>query len=111
MPLFETIPVDIEHVRQLARDHWHVELGECVKVSQNHTFLAYKNTTERSILRVTPDPKRVRLDGIQLEVTLLDYLHRNQLPVCRSISSSIISSSVVRSDPFILCLYRLDVDE
>ncbi|CAF1054717.1 unnamed protein product, partial [Rotaria magnacalcarata] len=25
MPLVETIPVDVEQVRQLARDHWGVE--------------------------------------------------------------------------------------
>ena len=111
MPLFETIPIDIEHVRQLAREHWNVELGECAKASQNHTFYANKNTTERFVLRVTPDPRNERLNSTKLEVALLDYLHENHLPVCRTIPSVLTSSNVVHSDPLILCLFTFATGE
>ena len=111
MPLFETIPIDIDEVRQLARDHWGVEVEKCVKVSQNRTFLVNKGTTERFFLRVTPDPENKRFDTTELEVTLLDYLHENQLPVCRSIPSSITSSGIVRSGSLILCLFTFATGE
>lgn len=105
MPLFQTIPVDIEQVRQLALHHWGVEVGECLKVSQNHTFLANKGTTERFVLRVTPDPENKRFESTELEMALLEYLHDNNLPVCRPIQSSIVASAVVHSSPLILCLF------
>lgn len=104
MPLFETIPVDIEQIRQLGRDHWGVEVGECIKASQNHTFLAHKGTTERFVLRVTPDPDNKRFDCTELEIALLDYLHENKLPVCQTVKSSVTSSAVVRDGCLILCL-------
>ncbi|CAF0961206.1 unnamed protein product [Adineta steineri] len=106
MPLFETIPIDTDQVRQLARDHWNVELGECLKASQNHTFLATKkDTTERFVVRVTPDPDNKRTDCVELEVTLLEYLYENQLPVCRAVQSSITSSRFVRNDSLTICLF------
>ena len=111
MPLFETIPVDVEQVRQLARDHWGVEVGECIKVSQNHTFLVNKGTTERFVLRVTPDPHDKRFHSTELEVALLDYLHENKLPVCRTVQSSITSSGIVRSGSLILCLFTFATGE
>ena len=111
MPLFETIPIDADQVRQLARDHWNVEVGECAKVSQNHTFFVKKDTGERFVLRVTPDPDNKRFESTDLEVTLLQYLHENKLPVCRAIESSITSSAVVRSDSLILCLFTFATGE
>ncbi|CAF1470148.1 unnamed protein product [Adineta ricciae] len=111
MPLFETISIDTERVRQLARDHWDVEVGECLKSAQNHTFIANKNDSERFILRVTPDPNNKRLDSTELEVALLDYLHKNQLPVCRAIPSSITSKSVVHFESLILCLFTYATGE
>jgi Ser/Thr protein kinase RdoA (MazF antagonist) len=111
MPLFETIPVDIEQVRQLAQENWGVEVGECLKVSQNHTFLANKGTTERFVLRVTPDPNNKRFDSTVLEVALLDYLYENKLPVCRAIQSSVTSSAIVRSSSLILCLFTFATGE
>ncbi len=111
MPLFKTIPVDIEQIRLLARDHWNVEIGECVKASQNHTFLANKGTTERFVLRVTPDPENKRFDSTELEVALLEYLHENKLPVCRAVQSSTTSSAAVRSGSLILCLFTFATGE
>lgn len=111
MPLFETIPIDADQVRQLARDHWNVEVGECAKVSQNHTFFVKKDTGERFVLRVTPDPDNKRFESTELEVTLLQYLHENKLPVCRAIESSLTSSAVVRSDSLILCLFTFATGE
>ena len=105
MPLFETLPIDLDEVRQLARDHWNVELGVCLKASQNHTFVAENKESERFIVRVTPDPKNERLASTELEVALLQYLHDHQLPVCRSIPSCLTSSCVVRSGPLIVCLF------
>ena len=111
MPLFETIPVDIEQVHQLARDHWGVEVEDCLKAAQNHTFLAHKDTTERFALRVTPDPNNKRFDSTELEVALLKYLHENNLPVCQAVPSSITSSGVVRSGSLILCLFTFATGE
>ncbi|CAF2088569.1 unnamed protein product [Rotaria magnacalcarata] len=111
MPLFETIPVDVEQVRQLARDHWGVEVGECIKTSQNHTFLANKATTERFVLRVTPDPENKRFDCTELEVALLEYLHENKLSVCTAVKSSVTASAIVRIDSLILCLFTFATGE
>lgn len=111
MPLFETIPIDIDQVRQLARDHWGVDVGECLKTSQNHTFLANKGTTERFVLRVTPDPENKRFDSTELEVALLAYLHENKLPVCRAIQSSVTSTAVVRSSSLVICLFTFATGE
>lgn len=111
MPLFDTTTIDVEQVRQLAHDHWGVELGECLKASQNHTFLAKKGTTEKFVLRVTPDPENKRYDTIKLEVALLNYLYENKLPVCQAVQSSITSCAVVRSDPLILCLVTFATGE
>ena len=111
MPLFEPVPIDIDQVRQLARDHWNVEVGDCAKVSQNHTFFVKKETGERFVLRVTPDPDNKRFESTELEVTLLKYLHENNLPVCRAIESSITSSAVVRNGSLILCLFTFATGE
>ncbi len=67
MPLFETTPIDQEQVRKLANEHWGVELGEVLKVSQNHTFLTHKGT-DKFVLRVTPDPHNKRVSSTELEV-------------------------------------------
>ena len=111
MPLFETIPVDVEVIRQLARDHWGIELGECVKASQNHTFLANRSATERFALRVMPDPHKKRFDSTQLEVAFLDYLHENKLSVCPAVRSSITSSAIVCNGDLILCLFNYATGE
>ena len=111
MPLFETIPIDLEQVRQIARDHWNVEVGDCLKTAQNHTFLTNKSSTERFILRVTPDPENKRFECTELEVTLLAYLYENKLPVCPAIQSSVTGSAVVRSSSLILCLFTFATGE
>ena len=105
MSLFETIPIDVEQVRQLARDHWGVELADCLRASRNHTFLARKGANERFILRVIPDIKNQRLKATELEVALLKYLHENELPVCRAWPSSRTHSAVVQNGSLILCLF------
>ncbi|KAK9727451.1 hypothetical protein K7432_001833 [Basidiobolus ranarum] len=104
MPLFDTIPVDVEQIRNIVRENWGVEVGDCIKSSQNHTFLANKDT-ERFILRVTPDPDNQKLDSTKLEVALLEFLHENKLPVCYPIRSSITNTAVVQSGSLILCLF------
>jgi Ser/Thr protein kinase RdoA (MazF antagonist) len=111
MPLFETIAIDIDQVRQLARVYWDVEVGECLKASQNHTFLANKETTQRFVLRVTPDPDNKRFESTKLEVDLLEYLHENKLPVCRAVQSTTTSSMVIRSESLILCLFTFATGE
>lgn len=111
MPLFETIPIDTEQVRQLALDHWGVELGDCLKTSQNHTFLAKKGETERFCLRITPDPDNKRFDSTELELALLEYLHENELPVSPPIKSSITSKALVQSGSLILCLFTYATGE
>lgn len=105
MPLFESISVDVERLRQVAKDHWNVELGDCLKASQNHTYMAVGNDGERFVLRVMPDPDNTRLKSIELEVGLLDYLHENKLPVCCTVKSSLTSSSIVHMDTLVVCLF------
>ena len=111
MPLVETIPIDTDEICRLAREHWNVEVDKCLRASQNHTFLASNNAGERFILRVTPDPNNQRNISIQLEVTLLEYLHKNQLPVCRALRTANYSSSFIRSNSFILCLFEFATGE
>ena len=106
MPLFESLPIDVDEVRQLVRSHWNVELGSCLKASQNHTFVGENKDKERFIIRVTPDPEKKRLSSTELEVALLQYLHAHDLPVCPSIPSSLTSSSVVVSGSLIVCLFN-----
>lgn len=85
MPLFETHPVDENEVRAIVKEHWSLDLGKCLKASQNHTFLATRDDGSKFVVRVTPDPRATRLKAVELEVALLDFLHSNKLPVCRSI--------------------------
>lgn len=86
MPLFETLPVDENEVRDMVKEHWSLDLGTCLKASQNHTFLATRESDgTKFIIRVTPDPHCTKHDIIALEVALLDFLHSNNLPVCRAI--------------------------
>ncbi|ORY05370.1 hypothetical protein K493DRAFT_376296 [Basidiobolus meristosporus CBS 931.73] len=110
MPLFNTIPVDIEQVRRLVLEHWGAELGECIKSSQNHTYQANKGA-DRFIVRVTPDPDSSRFESIELELALLKYLHDNELPVCQAIPSLVTSTAAVRSGTLILSLFNFATGE
>lgn len=105
MPLFETIPIDTDEVRRLCHEHWGVHLGDCLKVSQNHTFVAKNDAQERFIVRVTPDPSNTRFNSIQLEIAVLDFLHANELPACRAIPSTLASTAIVRNGDLIICLF------
>ncbi|EFA74929.1 hypothetical protein PPL_11963 [Heterostelium album PN500] len=108
MPLFETIAIDLEKLSSTAEKHWGVTVGECIKSSQNHTYIATGKDGEKLILRATPDPQRRRIDSTRLEVKLLDYLADNGLEVCPALKSNITNESlVVMDDPcVIICLYR-----
>lgn len=55
MPLFETVPINSLDVGRIVKENWELELGECLKASQNHTFVATRNSS-RFAVRVTPDP-------------------------------------------------------
>lgn len=117
MPLFETFSVDNTLLRSIVKDHWGVELGECVKASQNHTYTATKpspsNASDKSnagheesfFLRVMPDTDKTRLAPTQLEIALLEYLHSNNLPVCHPISSTLTGSCIVQHDNLLICLF------
>jgi Ser/Thr protein kinase RdoA (MazF antagonist) len=105
MSIFDTIPIDVEQVRQICHDHWDVELTDCLRASRNHTFLARKGTNERFVLRVIPDLKNQRFKATELEVALLQYLHKNELPVCRAIPSFRTHSAIIQSGSLILCLF------
>jgi len=88
--LFETIKIDLEHVKQIVLSHWDVELGGLIKASQNHTFNATQiKSSKPVIVRVTPDPRKEQRDRIELEISLLHYLSSKYpvLNVCEPISS------------------------
>jgi len=106
MPLFETISVDIETLRPLIQEHWGVEIGEALKLSQNHTYMAKKtDTDEKLILRITPDPQRIRRDSTDLEVKFLEYLYEKKLPVCVPLKSKISGERMVVINDNILCMF------
>lgn len=77
MPLFETLPVDKERVRELVARHWGAELGDLLKASQNHTFAATRSSDgARIAVRVTPDAAGAHTTRIQDEVFFVDWLAR-----------------------------------
>lgn len=101
MPLFETIPINKEEVAQVVQEHWGVKLGYCIKESQNHTFLATSGEGESQkqlIVRVTPDPDNKRNDSTRLELSLLDFLDKNNLPVCPAIPSQKTKDLFIRTE-------------
>ncbi|KAM9975007.1 hypothetical protein ACTFIW_008480 [Dictyostelium discoideum] len=116
MGLFETIEVDNDKLKSIALKYWGVELGKCLKSSQNHTFLVSKindNTkeSENFILRVTPDPKKERIESTKLEVKLLNYLNDNKLPVCPTIANLVDGEGMVVIDDLIICLFKYATGE
>eukprot|EP01123_Difflugia_compressa_P005629 TRINITY_DN1759_c0_g1_i1.p1 TRINITY_DN1759_c0_g1~~TRINITY_DN1759_c0_g1_i1.p1 ORF type:complete len:339 (+),score=63.89 TRINITY_DN1759_c0_g1_i1:40-1017(+) len=93
MSLFETIPIDAIVVSQLVRQHWSIELGSLIKASQNHTFngtLTSSHSSRPVIIRVTPDPNGEHHHRIEVEISLLNYLHTNhaQLSVSPPIATT-----------------------
>ncbi|KAF2077530.1 hypothetical protein CYY_001148 [Polysphondylium violaceum] len=106
MPLLETISVDIDTIRPLVAQHWGAEVGEALKLSQNHTYMAKDENGEKVILRITPDPQKIRRDSTDLEVRFLDYLNNKKLPVCVPIKSRITNEGMVVINDNILCLFK-----
>jgi len=107
MPLFETIPIDLDHVRRLLDEHWGLELGKCLKSSQNHTFLAHSEDLKHCprIVRVTPDPHQKRRDSTLVEGEFLAFLHANSLPVCPMIPSRKTGNGVVIVDDLVVSVF------
>ena len=66
MPLFEqSIPINREDIAKIVLENWDIELGNLIKASQNHTFLATKKSNqEKVIVRVTPDPEKKHFERI-----------------------------------------------
>lgn len=83
MPLFESKPIDEPAVKELVKQNWELELGACLKAFQNHVFLAQGKDETKFIVRVVPDLDGKKQSDIDLEVSLLDYLKSNNLPVCK----------------------------
>jgi Ser/Thr protein kinase RdoA (MazF antagonist) len=112
MPLFETIPIETEEVRRLVQEHWGLELGNCIKASQNHTFIATSSKGDDNdkpiqfIVRVTPDPENNRSEGIQVELTLLDFLQSHSLSVCAAIPSQKTHSLMIREKDLDICVFN-----
>ena len=98
MPLFETIPINHDEVRQIVHKHWDIALGKCLKESQNHTFLAESSSGQKFIVRVTPDPENKREKSTQLELKLLDYLTANKYVI--SVLFFCLKSRFTPSSPF-----------
>lgn len=110
--LFETIPVDEEEIRAIVLDYWTVKLGNCIKSSQNHTYLAYgESENDRFVVRVTPDPEQSRSSSVRVELALLDYLRKNNLPVCCAIASKKTGEKLVRIGTLIITLFEFATGE
>jgi Ser/Thr protein kinase RdoA (MazF antagonist) len=99
--------VDEDHIRKVVQEHWGLELGKCLKASQNHTYLATSSTADDSAavtapkqfaVRVTPDPSDARGASTDIELALLKYLDSHGLQVCAAIPSRITSNPRVRTD-------------
>lgn len=96
MPLYQTITIDENEVRRLVLEHWHIDLGKCIKAAQNHTYIASEHSEagadvsqlRKFIVRVTPDPDQTRVAPTELEVQFLRFLSANGLPVCAAVPQS-----------------------
>jgi hypothetical protein len=107
MPLFEAKPIDENEVKELVKEHWALDLGKCLKAFQNHVFLALRQDDTKFIVRVTPDIDGTRKNDTEVELALLDYLHANNLPVCKVKNFHTISHSTKceSSDYFLVGSY------
>jgi aminoglycoside phosphotransferase (APT) family kinase protein len=107
MPLFETIPINVDCVRSLVDQHWSLTLGGCLRASQNHTFEATSTDGSKYIVRVTPNPDERRHNSYQVEQQFLDFLHNNALPVCRMIASQLTGKHVIESEqgPMVVAVF------
>jgi Ser/Thr protein kinase RdoA (MazF antagonist) len=65
----------------------------------------------RFIVRVTPDPEHKRLDSMEVEMTLLDYLRKSNLPVCCAIASKKTGDKLVLSGTLIISLFEFATGE
>ena len=83
MPLFEVIPIDESEIKVIVKENYSLELGKCLKASQNHVYLAQSSDDTKFIVRVIPDPLGKRQKDLEVEVALLDFLQDNNLPVCK----------------------------
>jgi len=105
MPLFQVLPVDTIKVQEIVKEHWNADLGALVKESQNHTFLALREE-EKLIVRVTPDPESERVHNTELELRLLAFLEKNELPVCTALPSVKTGELLVRVESFNISVFR-----
>eukprot|EP00727_Mastigamoeba_balamuthi_P007701 m51a1_g3551 hypothetical protein (333) ;mRNA; r:1019656-1020734 len=108
MPLFDSLPVDLDEVKRAAHDHWGLEVSACLKASQNHTYSACRpDGGRRYALRVTPDPSRTRQLSIVLECRFLLFLSARGLRCCAPAPSAVTQSPVVRTDSgrFVVCAF------
>ncbi|EGC32666.1 hypothetical protein DICPUDRAFT_155334 [Dictyostelium purpureum] len=103
MPLFETIKIDKEKIKNIVKDNWDLDLGDCIKESQNHTFSAERGN-DKFIVRVTPDPKKQRIECTELETSLLQYLS-NDISVCPSVENKDGKLMLVVDD-LIICVFK-----
>jgi Ser/Thr protein kinase RdoA (MazF antagonist) len=75
MALFDqTIAVSTEKVAEVVELHWGARLGKLIKASQNHTFEAQRNETEKLVVRVTPGATAEILSRIKNEVVFVNYV-------------------------------------
>jgi Ser/Thr protein kinase RdoA (MazF antagonist) len=71
MPLFPKTTVSATLLATAVQQHWGLELGKCIKASQNHTFEAAGKDGTRYIVRATPDPSNSFFQKIVNEITFV----------------------------------------
>lgn len=76
MALFSKTGVDTQEVVTAVRQHWNLELGKCIKASQNHTFHAEAKDGTKYIVRVTPN--LASLQKIVDEVAFVNYVAQSK---------------------------------
>lgn len=110
--LFERYEVDHAAICDAVNSEWGLKLGDALKISQNHTFAASNPaTTDKFVVRVTPDPSKEAFNRITDELFFVRFLVENGLNgVCKPVQSKYVgdasseSNFVVQIATYTICV-------
>eukprot|EP00123_Amoebidium_parasiticum_P021238 comp6387_c0_seq1/m.2187 comp6387_c0_seq1/g.2187 ORF comp6387_c0_seq1/g.2187 comp6387_c0_seq1/m.2187 type:complete len:336 (-) comp6387_c0_seq1:109-1116(-) len=107
MPLFETHPVSREQVASAVKEHWGLTLGDRLKESQNHTFVALDDTTgDKFAVRATPDPTGAHHKRISDELAFVGFVAEKVPGVCAPVHPKSSLGWVVRDATTTICVSK-----
>lgn len=106
MPLFNAaITIEVERVTVVLQNHWNLTLGDRIKASQNHTYLAANSIGERFAVRVTPDRLKYHFARIHDEQLFVNFLASSKCDVCQPVPSQ-GGSLVVHEDELTMTVLK-----